>query len=122
MRSGGGVRLTGNDVRCGACGADAVWISARTHVVRRGLFAAKLSPHEFKVFVTIAGRLRIDSSSLIEVVWGEEVEGGPDTAGVTLRQFIYRVNHKLSALGVTLRHLDGFGWEVADLRAQEKAA
>ncbi len=73
---------------------------------------ARLSPTERKAFNAIAGAhgAAVSSGALIDVLYGDDAEGGALTAPQVLRAIIMRSNRKLSPLGRRIVNVRGRGY------------
>ena len=70
------------------------------------------------LLLLVASRGVVTREQLIECIWGDRHDGGPDTADTRTYQIVSRANTLAAALQLTITCEFWHGWEVRDLRRE----
>jgi hypothetical protein len=73
------------------------------------------------LFLLLATRGIVTMEQLIECIWGDRHDGGPDTATRRAYQIVSRANSLAAALQLTITCEFWHGWEMRDLRRSAEA-
>lgn len=82
----------------------------------------RFSPTEAKIALCLlaAQGRQVCEDELIEFVWGDDPDGGPEDAGRMVRVFIYKVRHILRALNIGIESGWGRGFRAVDLAGAQQ--
>lgn len=89
------------------CGAwEKVEIAASSREVRRGQLAIALTPQLFDLFRSLVSSAVTDRvvtmSELIDNLWGDDVDGGPDEAPRAIRRLIWDLRRRLAPIAMAV--------------------
>lgn len=78
-----------------------------------------LKPASARLFVALAKRQRVWSlEQLTELMWGHQLDGGPDDISGVVRAHMYRLRCSLRDLGapVTIKTVRCYGWRLEEIK------
>lgn len=94
-------------------------VSMTTPWVARNGVKIKCDPLTRRFFIALAARSPaiISNDEMIDLLWGDDAEGGPDCAPATIKNVAQRARHIAAALGVVVQTVNWRGYYLRAVNA-----
>ncbi|WP_027143179.1 winged helix-turn-helix domain-containing protein [Mesorhizobium sp. WSM3626] len=97
-------------------------ISLSSREIRRGQVTVGLTPQEFRLASVLVGGAASQRcftiSELIDVVFGDRADGGPETADSSIRVRLYNIRQSLASIGIVIPVVYSRGYRAEILATQ----
>lgn len=98
---------------------DKVELAVASREIRRGQLSIALTPQLFDLFRSLVSSATTDRvvtmSDLIDNLWGDDVDGGPDDAPRAIRRLIWDLRRRLAPIGMAVPCEHARGYELVIL-------